>query len=163
MSHTDFDISEYQDVVYKAILELHRADGIPWSELTEYAGYKGPASLKNIVQQRTHDLEFSRGLRLMREVSVWHNNKRLHKHAIDGGEEMIVRRPKIERAKGDMTQETLKAMGSLSDVAKAIRMNDTQTLEQSYTDLQIYLCRLKEEIDCSKSVIASRPAASGVK
>lgn len=145
--------------MYEAVLDLHRMDGTPWANLTEYAGYNGPASLKNIVQQRSHDLEFARGLRLMRMVSMNHKNKRLHKHCIDTNKEMIVDRPKMERATGDMLEETFYAMDNLVSISNAVRMGDHKTMEQSYYDLQNYLCRLREEIDCARSILAKEVEA----
>lgn len=159
MSQSDFHIENYQDVVYEDILDLHRRDGIAWSVLAEYAGYRGESSLKNIVQQRAHTLEFSRGLRLMYMAAKHHGNKRLHKHSFDASSEMIVPRPRLERAKGDIETETLEAMEAVSNALNASRNKDYRQLTKSYEALMRFCCRIREEVEAANSVIAKRREA----
>lgn len=154
MSEFNFDIDSYKKVIYDSVLDVHLIDGISWDELTNACGYSGPSSLKNIVQQGAYDLEFARGLRLMKFLSTAHNNKRLHKHVIDTNEEMIVSRPKMERARGEMGEDIIKAVESLSKVRSALLMHDHRSLDETYQVLLKFLARLREEIECSRSVIA---------
>ena len=145
---------EYQDVIYREIANLHHRDQIPWGLLSNYAGYKGENSIKNIVQQGSHKLEFSRGLRLLFNLSDKHNNKRLHKHCINTRNEMIVDRPKIELATGHLEEASFEAMQAITKATSSVKNKDTEGMQESYQKIIKYMARLRAEIEVCESVLA---------
>lgn len=146
-----FDYYTYARLAsYGSIKELHDIDGISWEQLSEWAGYGGPSSLKNIINQEAHNLDFARGCMLLKQASKV-GNLRVHKHLLDTIQWEIVPRGDDVAATGSLETEIAIAMKALGVADDAVKVGNVDLLIDQYRNMQGVLAKMRAEIESMQS------------
>lgn len=135
-----------RQAAYASIEELASVDGISWDMLSDWAGYEGPASLKNIIKQEAHNLEFVRGCMLLKHASAA-KNLRVHKHTLDTVRWEIVPRADDVAATGSLEKEIATASKAMGVADDAVQAGNAGVLIQQYRTMQGVMAKMRAEIE----------------
>ncbi len=146
-----FDLYEYaREAAHGSIEELHDIDGLSWDQLSEWAGFGGPSSLRNIIKNETHNLGFARGCMLLKKLSEL-NNLRVHKHTLDTSRWEIVPRHDDVAATGSLEKEIATASKAMGVADDALQAGNVDVLIQQYRMMQAVLGKMRAEIETAQS------------
>lgn len=147
---SSFDLYQLaKESTYDSIRKLHDSDGISWEMLSEWAGFKGPASLRNVINQDTHNLDFTRGCMLLKQASKV-KNLRAHKHTLDTIQWEIVERNEDVVATGDLKQEIVEASKAMGKADDALQAGNVEALINQYRMMQKVISKMRAEIETSE-------------
>lgn len=144
---SSFDLYQMaKEAAYKSIEDLADVDRISWDTLSEWAGYEGPSSLKNIIKQDAHNLEFVRGCMLLKHASAA-KNLRVHKHTLDTVRWEIVPRQNDVQATGSLKEELATASKAMGIADDAVEAGNVGVLIQQYRTMQKVMAKMRAEIE----------------
>lgn len=146
-----FDLYQYaRQAAYGSIRKLHDTDGLSWDRLSEWAGFEGPASLRNIINNESHNLDFARGCMLLKKISEI-KNLRVHKHVLDTTRWEIVPRQQDVAATGSLQKEIATASKAMGVADDALEAGNVDVLVEQYRTMQNVMGKMRAEIETAQS------------
>lgn len=146
-----FDLyQKAREAAYGSIRKLHGTDGLSWDRLSEWSGFEGDSSLKNIINGEVHNLDFARGCMLLKRASK-QQNLRVHKHTLDTVSWEIVPRYEDVKATGNLEKEIVNGTKALTAGDEALQAGNVDALIEQYRIMQFVLAKMRAELENQQS------------